>query len=65
MYTERSAKRLLRFYYLANLYLFWKTISFSNNATDMQKGNINACKYQLTGLRKRLWQYGLITGIKQ
>lgn len=61
----RCAKRLLRFYYLAKLYLFWKKMSFSNKATDVQKGNIEACKYQFLGLKKRLWQYGLITGVKQ
>lgn len=63
-YTKRSAKRLFRFYYLAKLYLFWKTIRFSNNATAMQKGNIDACKYQFSGLKNKLWQYGLITGQK-
>ncbi len=63
-YTARSAKRLLRFYYFANLYLLWKKISFSKPATAMQKGNITACKYQFLGLKKNLWEYGLITGVK-
>jgi tocopherol O-methyltransferase len=63
-YTMRSAKRLLRFYYLAKLYLLWKTISFSNNATAIQKGNIDACKYQYSGLKKKLWEYGLVAGQK-
>jgi tocopherol O-methyltransferase len=63
-YTAHSSRRLYRFYFLANLYLFWKTISFSNRATEMQKKNINACKYQYYGLKKGLWQYGLITGFK-
>ena len=60
-----SARRLKKFYYLANLYLLWKTLSFSNRATDMQKLNIQACKYQFLGLKKGLWQYGLISGIKR
>lgn len=59
-----SAKRLNRFYYLANLYIFWKAISFSKRATKMQKLNIWACRYQYLGLRKRLWQYGLAVGRK-
>jgi cyclopropane fatty-acyl-phospholipid synthase-like methyltransferase len=63
-YTAHSSGRLYRFYFLANLYLLWKTICFSNRATDMQKKNIRACKYQFHGLKKGLWQYGLITGIK-
>lgn len=63
-YTDHSSRRLLRFYYLANLYLTWKKISLSNRATHMQKKNISACKYQYKGRKKGLWQYGLITGIK-
>ena len=64
MHIVRSAKRLFRFYYLARLYVFWKKLSFSNRTTETQKGNIEACKYQFTGLKKGLWEYGLVTGIK-
>jgi len=63
--ASHSSRRLYRFYYLASLYLWWKKLSFSNRATDIQKGNIRACKYQFHGMKKGLWQYGLITGIKQ
>lgn len=63
--ASHSSRRLYRFYYLASLYLWWKKFSFSNRATDIQKGNIRACKYQFHGMKKGLWQYGLITGIKQ
>jgi len=59
-----SSKRLFRFYYLANLYLAWKRLTFSNPATGMQKINIRACKHQYYGLNKGLWQYGLIVGKK-
>jgi len=59
-----SSRRLHRFYYLASLYLLWKKINFSKPASDMQKKNIRACKYQHKGLKKGLWQYGLITGVK-
>lgn len=63
-YTAYSSKRLLRFYYLANLYLIWKKLTLSNRATAMQRKNIRACKCQYQGMKKGLWQYGLITGKK-
>jgi cyclopropane fatty-acyl-phospholipid synthase-like methyltransferase len=63
-YTTHSSRRLLRFYYLASLYVTWKKITFSNRATAMQIKNIRACKCQYTGMKKGLWQYGLITGQK-
>jgi len=59
-----SSRRLYKIYFLANLYLLWKKINFSKPATDFQKKNIAACKYQYKGLQKGLWQYGLITGKK-
>jgi SAM-dependent methyltransferase len=64
-YTFSSAKRLYRFYYLASLYLLWRKIIFSRDASAIQKKNIKACKYQYAGLRKNLWEYGLIVGQKQ
>lgn len=63
--AAHSSRRLYRFYYLASLYLWWKKLTFSNRATGIQKGNIRACKYQFRGMKKGLWQYGLMTGIKQ
>jgi cyclopropane fatty-acyl-phospholipid synthase-like methyltransferase len=63
-FTAHSSRRLYKFYFLANLYLLWKTISFSNRATEMQKKNIAACKHQYHGMKKGLWQYGLIVGTK-
>lgn len=62
--ASHSSHRLSRFYYLASLYLVWKKINFSKPATEMQKKNIAACKYQYKGLKAGLWQYGLISGIK-
>ena len=62
--VRRSSRRLLRFYYLASLYLGWKKINFSKPATEMQKKNIAACLHQYRGMKKGLWQYGLITGTK-
>lgn len=62
--AAHSSKRLYKFYFLASLYLLWKTISFSNRSTAVQRANIRACKYQYQGMKKGLWQYGLITGRK-
>lgn len=62
--TKHSARRLYRFYFLASLYLLWKKINFSKPATDMQRKNIAACKYQWLGRRKKLWNYSLISGVK-
>lgn len=57
-----SSKRLHRYYFLASLYLFWKKLTFSKSATEVQKKNIRACKYQRLGMKKKLWHYGLIAG---
>jgi len=62
--TAHSSRRLYRFYYLASLYLWWRKLAFSKQATDIQKENIRACKFQYHGMKKGLWQYGLITGTK-
>ncbi|TMI75060.1 MAG: methyltransferase domain-containing protein [Bacteroidetes bacterium] len=62
--TRQSSRRLLRFYYLASLYVAWKKLSFSNRTTEMQKNNIRACKYQYYGMQKSLWQYWLFTARK-
>ena len=62
--TVHSSRRLYRFYFLASLYLIWKKINFSKPATEMQEKNIKACKFQYKGMKKGLWQYGIITGVK-
>jgi len=63
-FAAHSSRRLFKFYFLANLYLLWKTITFSNHSTEMQRKNIAACKHQYNGMKKDLWQYGLIVGTK-
>jgi cyclopropane fatty-acyl-phospholipid synthase-like methyltransferase len=63
-FTSHSSRRLYKFYFLANLYLVWKTITFSNRATAMQKKNIAACKHQYFGMKDGLWKYELIVGTK-
>jgi len=63
-FTSHSSRRLYKFYFLANLYLLWKSMTFSNRATKMQKKNIAACKHQYHGMKNGLWQYGLIVGTK-
>lgn len=59
-----SSRKLYRIYFLASLYLLWRKISFSKPSTEMQKKNIKACKYQYKGLKRNLWQYGIISGVK-
>lgn len=63
-YTAHSSRRLYKFYFLANLYLLWKTITFSDRSTGMQRKNFAACKHQYKGMKKGLWQYGLVVGTK-
>lgn len=58
-YVTHSSRRLLRYYFLAKLYLWWKTISFSNKSTVMQRKNIIACWHQYWGLKLHYWQYGI------
>ncbi len=62
--AAHSSRRLYKYYFLGSLYLLWKKINFSKPATEMQKKNIAACKYQYKGMKKGFWQYGLITGLK-
>ena len=63
-FTAHSSRRLYKFYFLANLYLLWKTITFSNRATERQTKNIAACKHQYFGMKQGLWTYGLFVGTK-
>ncbi|MFI5164860.1 MAG: SAM-dependent methyltransferase, partial [Bacteroidia bacterium] len=63
-HTIQSSKRLYRFYFLASLYLVWKKMTFSRQATELQKKNIRACKFQYYAMKKGLWKYGLIVGKK-
>ena len=62
--AEHSSRRLYRFYWLASAYVRWRNLTSSRRADAMQIGNIRACKYQRQGMKKGLWNYGLITGTK-
>lgn len=64
LYAAHSSGRLYRFYYLASLYLWWKKVTSSRRFSEMQKQNIIACKKQYQGMKKKLWQYGLVVGRK-
>lgn len=63
-FIKRSSKRLYWIYFLANIYLFFKSITFSNKATLIQKKNIVACKYQYLAMKRKLWEYGIIKATK-
>lgn len=59
-----SSKRLLLISILASIYGFWKTITFRNNWTPVQKANIKTVWYQYFTLKKRQWVYGIVLGKK-
>lgn len=62
--TSHSASRLYRFYFLAKMYTAWMNLK-GRKPTDMQKKNIDACKYQYLSRKKGLSGYGLIYGKKR
>jgi tocopherol O-methyltransferase len=63
-FVKHSSLRLLKFYFLATGWLLWKTLTFSNRSTQLQRKNIRACWHQYWGLKQGLWQYGIVTGAK-
>jgi tocopherol O-methyltransferase len=63
-FTAHSSRRLYRFYFLASLYLAWKKLTFSYKSMPVQVANIRACKFQYKGMKKKLWEYGMIGGQK-
>lgn len=63
-FTAHSSWRLYKYYYLASLYVWWRKITSNRRATEMQKKNIVACKFQYQAMKKGLWHYGLIAGQK-
>jgi tocopherol O-methyltransferase len=64
-FVAHSARRLLKYYFLGKIYLAWKSLTFSNRASSMQKNNIKACWHQYLGLWNGLWSYGIITALKK
>jgi tocopherol O-methyltransferase len=59
-----SSRRLYKLYFVARLLAGWRKMRFGRPLTEMQKKNTRACKFQYKGLKKGLWEYGLITGTK-
>jgi tocopherol O-methyltransferase len=57
--VTHSSRRLLKYYFLGKIYLLYKTLTFSNRSTKMQRKNIIACWHQYWGLKLKFWQYGL------
>ncbi len=62
--ASHSSRRLYKYYFFGSIYLAWKKINFSKPASDFQKKNIRACKFQYQGMKRGLWQYGIIVGTK-
>ena len=58
-YVAHSSRRLFKYYFLGKIYLLWKSLTFSNRSTVMQRKNIRACWHQYWGLKLHFWQYGL------
>lgn len=59
-----SSVRLRNFSVAARLYGVWLTLLGKNKWTDIQYGNIRAAWHQYYAIRKGLWKYGMIVGIK-
>jgi tocopherol O-methyltransferase len=58
-FVRHSSRRLLKYYFLGKFYLWWKTLTFSDKSTAMQRKNIIACWHQYWGLKMHYWQYGI------
>jgi cyclopropane fatty-acyl-phospholipid synthase-like methyltransferase len=63
-FVMHSSKRLLRISILATLYGWWKTITFKNRWTPVQKANIKTIWYQYFALKRKDWMYGIVLGVK-
>lgn len=63
-FVMHSSRRLLAISILATLYGFWKTITFSNKWTPVQKANIKTVWHQYFTLKRRDWVYGIVLGKK-
>jgi tocopherol O-methyltransferase len=63
-FVMHSSRRLLGISILATLYGWWKTITFRNNWTPIQKANIKTVWHQYFTLKRRDWMYGIVLGKK-
>jgi cyclopropane fatty-acyl-phospholipid synthase-like methyltransferase len=63
-HTRPSSRRLFYIAVAATFYGWWKKITFRNKWTDIQKDNIRACWHQYWGMKKGLWEYGMVVGVK-
>jgi tocopherol O-methyltransferase len=59
-----SARRLLVISVLATFYSWFKTLTFSNNWSAIQKANIKTVWHQYFTLKKKQWVYGIVIGVK-
>lgn len=63
-FTKQSSKRLLWFSIAGIPYIAWNKLFGKQKWTTIQKDNIYACWHQYWGLKKGLWNYGVITMTK-
>ncbi len=62
-YIVPSVKRLRRFYYPAWLYNHYRAL-IGKPFGETEKANTRMCYYLYTGIKNKLWSYGLIRAVK-
>lgn len=62
---KSSSRRLFMLYFANKIWAFGKKITFRYNWDKIQEGNVRACYYQYIGLKKKLWGYGIVVGVKK
>lgn len=62
-YVIPSVRRLRRFYYPAWLYNQYRAL-IGKPFGETEKANTRMCYYLYTGIKNKLWSYGMITAVK-
>lgn len=62
---KHSSRRLYMLFFANKIWAIWKRITFRYRWNKIQEGNVRACYYQYIGLKKKLWGYGIVVGIKK
>ena len=62
---KHSSCRLFMLFFANKIWAFWKRITFRYRWNKVQEGNVRACFYQYLGLKKKLWGYGIVVGVKK
>lgn len=62
---KHSSRRLYMLFFANKIWAFGKRITFRYRWNMIQEGNVRACYYQYIGLKKKLWRYGIVVGVKK